>query len=70
MPAHIELAGAKLEKAQAVDKAKVKLDKAEQALNQAILEALEYGVSKAELARRLEVSETAIYKKAKKLQGK
>ncbi|MFT4246310.1 MAG: HTH domain-containing protein [Micrococcaceae bacterium] len=76
MPAYIEPAGAKLEKALAVEQAKAELDKVKEPydkaranLDKVFMEALEYGVSKAELARRMNVAETTVYRRIKKLKA-
>ncbi|MFT4245977.1 MAG: HTH domain-containing protein [Micrococcaceae bacterium] len=74
MPAYVKPAGAKLEKAKAVEKSKVQLDKtkkhydkARDAFDKAFMEALEYGVTKAELARRMSVSEATVYQRIKRI---
>ncbi|MFT4186868.1 MAG: AsnC family protein [Micrococcaceae bacterium] len=69
IPAHIEPVGAKLEQAKKVTHAKEALDAARTNFDKTILQALEHGLSKAEIARRSGMTETAIYKRVKKLQA-
>ncbi|MFT4147780.1 MAG: AsnC family protein [Micrococcaceae bacterium] len=66
-PARIEPAGKKLEKANEVEHAKKQLDKAKTNFDNKIVEALEHGVTRAEIARRANMTETAIYKKVKRM---